>query len=85
MLITLKHKKVVEKFMKKVNGEKHSFIELVYMICCRCTYVTENDETYFKIYTYQESCPLVLPLLNTSSCQSVLKYLSQFEKLLVST
>ena len=31
MLITLKHKKVVEKFVKKNYGEKHSFIELTHV------------------------------------------------------
>ena len=31
MLITLKHKKVVEKFVKKVYGEKNLFIELTYV------------------------------------------------------
>ena len=32
MLITLKHKTVVEKFDKEVNGEKHLFIELTYVV-----------------------------------------------------
>ena len=32
-----------------------------------------NTETYFEIYTKQVSCPLALPLLNISNCQSVLK------------
>ena len=55
-------------------------------ICCRCTlelplwgdsnvyqqHVTEIKETYFEIYTKQVSCPLALPLLNISNCQSVL-------------
>ena len=26
--------------------------------CLPTTYVIENKETYFEIYTYQESCPL---------------------------
>ena len=39
-------------------------------------YVAKIKETYFEIYTKQESCPLALPLLNISNCQSVLKYLS---------
>ena len=56
MFITLKLKKVVEKFVKKLfYGEK-----LIYWmdICCRCilalplyvptTYVTEIKETYLK-------------------------------------
>ena len=30
----------------------------------------------FEIHTKQVSCPLALPLLNISNCQSVLKYLS---------
>ena len=46
--------------------------------CVPTTYITENKETYFEIYTYQESCPLALLLSNISSCQSVLKYLSQY-------
>ena len=70
MLITLKHKNVVEKFVKNVYGEKHSFFELtntvgVYIgIACmrqfqsvQATYVTEIKETYFEIYNYHESCP----------------------------
>ena len=33
MLITLKHTKIVEKFVKKkVDGEKYSFIELTYVV-----------------------------------------------------
>ena len=90
LLITLKHKKVVDIFVKKVYGEKHSFIELTYVVGAHCscvptTYVTENKDTYFEIYTYQESFPLALPLLNISSCQLVLKYLSQYGKLFIFT
>ena len=59
--------------MKKVYGEKHLFIELTYatyvvgahwncLIGVPTTYVTENKGTYFEIYTYQEPCPLALPL-----------------------
>ena len=44
--------------------------------CVQTTYVTEIKETFFEIYTKQVSCPLALPLLNISNCQSVLKYLS---------
>ena len=40
------------------------------------THVSEIKETCFEIYTKQVSCPLALPLLNISNCQSVLKYLS---------
>ena len=32
MFIALKHKKVIVKFVKKVYGEKHSFIELTYVV-----------------------------------------------------
>ena len=39
---------------------------------------------FFEIYIYQESCPLALPLLNISNCQSVLKYLSLYGKLFIS-
>ena len=36
-------------------------------------YVTENkEEIYLEIYIFQVSCPLSLPLLNISNCQSVL-------------
>ena len=64
---------------KKFYGEKHSFIDLTYVImlkvhigiasmrqfqCVPTTYVTEIKETYFEIYTKQVSCPLALPLLN---------------------
>ena len=30
--------------------------------CVPTTYVTENMETYFEIYIYQDACPLALPL-----------------------
>ena len=51
-------------------GEKHSFTELTYVVgasmrqfqCVQTTYVTENKETFSEIYTYQEPCPLALPL-----------------------
>ena len=41
MLIILKHKKVVETFVKKVYGEKHSFIELTYVVGARRNYLIE--------------------------------------------
>ena len=44
--------------------------------CAPTKYVTEIKGPYFEIYTKQVPCPLALPLLNISSCQSVLKYLS---------
>ena len=37
------------------------------------TYVTEN---YFEVYTCLVEFQLILPHLNISNCQSVLKYLS---------
>ena len=40
--------------------------------CVPTTYVTEIKETYFEMYIYQEPCPLTMPLLNNSICQSVL-------------
>ena len=40
------------------------------------TYATEIKETDFEKDTKQVSCPLALPLLNISNCQSVLKYMS---------
>ena len=46
------------------------------------TYVTENqEENYLEIFIFQVSCPLSLPLLNISNCQSVLEYLSLYCKL----
>ena len=65
MHITLiKRQKVVEKFVKKVYIEKHSFIEFAYVVGAHrnylneaipmCTnniyYYTEIKETYFEIY-----------------------------------
>ena len=47
------------------------------------TYVTENKENYSKIYTYQESYPLSLCLLNIQNRQSVLKYLLLYSKLFI--
>ena len=47
------------------------------------TYVAENKETYFKIYTKQVLCPLALPLLSIPKCQLVLKYLSLYSKLFI--
>ena len=39
-------------------------------------YVTENNDTSFK-FTFKPSTMLiVLPVLNTSNCQSILEYLS---------
>ena len=71
MLFTLKHKKVVEKFVKNLfYGEKHSFIEWTYVVgahwnasmrqfqCVRTTYGTEIMGTYLEIYTKPVSCPL---------------------------
>ena len=55
MLVTLKHKKVVEKFVKNLfYGETHSFIEWTNVVgaqwnvyqCVPTTYVTEIKETY---------------------------------------
>ena len=83
--------------MKKVYGEKHSFIELTYVVgahwnclngtipMCRIALMRQLQcvpTTYFaeikkniEIYTKQVSCPLTLPLLTISNCQTVLKYL----------
>ena len=49
------------------------------------TYAAEIKETNFEIYTEQVSCPLAVPLLNISNCQSVLKYLSLYGKLFIFT
>ena len=56
--------------MKKVYGEKHSFIEFTYVVdairqfqCIPITYVTGIKEPYFEISTKQASCPLALPHL----------------------
>ena len=47
--------------------------------------VAEIKETFFEIYIKQVLCSLALPLLNTSNCQSVLKYLSLYGKLFILT
>ena len=88
MLISLKKWKWLRIGLKKAYGEKLIYWK---DICCRytpeltlwgksdnvpTTYVTEKEENYLEMYTYQVSCPLSLPLLNYSNCQSVLKYLS---------
>ena len=47
-------------------GEKHSFIELTYVVCAHWNgnsnvylkHVTEIMETFFEIFTKQVSCPL---------------------------
>ena len=75
--------KVIEKFVKNVYGDKHSFIELTYVVGAPTSHVTEIKEIYFEIYTKQVSCPLALPLLNISNCQSVLKYISLYNKLFI--
>ena len=59
----------------KKHAEKHSFIEWTYVVgahwnclyealpmCTNNIYLTENKETYFEIYIYQEKCPLALSL-----------------------
>ena len=76
---------------------KNSFIEKTYVVgthwnciieaipmCIPTTYVTENkEENYLEIYIFQVSCPLSLPLLNITNCQSVLKFLSLYCKLFI--
>ena len=50
--------------------------------CVPTTYVTENkEENYLKIYIFQISLPLSLPLINIPNCQSVLNFLSLYCKL----
>ena len=66
MLITLKHKKVVNKFVKKnfcmekknthlLNGHilyvHNGIASMRQFQCVLTTYVTEIKETYFEIYT----------------------------------
>ena len=82
--------------MKKKSWWKISFIELTYVVgehwncldetipneCVPTTYVTEIKETYFEIYTKQESCPLALHSLKISNSQSV-KCLSLYRKLFI--
>ena len=53
--------------------------------CVPTTYVAENkEEIYLDIYTFQVSSPLSSPLLNIPNCQSVLKFLSLYCKLIMS-
>ena len=52
--------------------------------CVPTTYVTENkEENYLGIYIFQESCPLSLPLLNNTNCQSVSRFQLLFCKLFI--
>ena len=60
MLIALKHKKVVEKFVKKTFMVKNTHFFNGHMLYVHI--VTEIKETYFEIYIYQESCLLALPI-----------------------
>ena len=54
---------------------------------CTNKYVTEIMETYFEIYYIHLTSIMSIgfPLLNISNCQSVLKYLSLYGKLLIFT
>ena len=80
----------VNLFLKKFMV-KHSLIEKIYVVGkhwnCQCvptTYVTENkEENYLEMKIFQVSCPLSLPLLNISNCQSVLKFLSIYCKFFI--
>ena len=88
---------VVENLFKKRLIVKNSFIEKTsyavgtYWNCLieaipsvPTTYATENkEEKYLEIYIFQVSCPLSLPLLNISNCQSVLRFLSLYCKLFI--
>ena len=40
--------------------------------------VAENKINQYKIYIYQASCPLPLPLLNSFNCKSILICLSLY-------
>ena len=88
--------KIVEKFVKKVDGERLSFIERNMLLVlngiasasipmCTKTCYCMNKENYFEMYTYQGACSLSLPLYNMSSCQSVLKYMSLYGELCIFT
>ena len=95
--ITLKHKTIVEKFVKKVYDEKHSFIEVVYVHIgiasvrhfqyVQITYVTKIKKSYFEIYIYQEPCPLIsfafLKHLNLPIRIKIHVYLSLYGKLFI--
>ena len=39
-------------------------------------YVTKIGKKHFEVYNYKVSCPMSVPFLSISKCQSVLKYLS---------
>ena len=87
--------KVVENLLKKKLLVKNSFIEKTYVVGTinlignsnvYLQHVIENkEENYLKIYIFQVSCPLPLPLLNIPNCQSVLKFLSLYCKLFIFT
>ena len=52
--------------------------------CVPTLYVTENkEENYLEINIFQVSCPLTLPHLNITNCQSVLKFVSLYCKLCI--
>ena len=53
--------------------------------CVPTTYLTENKETYFEIYTYQELYPLALHLKHLNLPISILKNMSLYSKLFIST
>ena len=87
--------KVVDNlFEKSLWCKKNSFISnrvlwvhigIAYMKQFQCVpsaYATENKDNYLEIYTYQVPCPLSQSLLNIQNCQSVLKYLLFYCKLL---
>ena len=88
--------KVIECLFKKEIAVKTSFTEKTFVIGAHWNclfggnsnvnlqqYVAENKENYLEIYSYQESCPLSLALLNNPNCQLVLRYLSLYCKLFI--
>ena len=62
---------------------KTSFIEISYVVCTHCNCFKEpirictnkicydNKKTYFEVFTDKVSCPLSVPPLDISNCESV--------------
>ena len=94
MLITLKHKKILEKLVKNVYGEKHSLTKWTYVVVP----LWGNSNVYQQHMLLKLRKPILkytlnkyhimsigFSLLNISNSQSVLKYLSLYGKFFIFT